>query len=116
MTRKDNEYGTITVKEEAARLVIGYAVMECYGVVGMSSGKGLKGGMFELLKRENASKGVILNESTSEPSIDIYIVIAQGIKINELSLNIQKRILHELEHTLNMNKLPINIFITGVQT
>lgn len=40
----------------------GGAATECYGVVGMASQKKLKDGFYELLKKENYSKGIIASD------------------------------------------------------
>ena len=52
-----NDIGTISISEDVLLKVVGYAVLECYGIVAMSS-KRAKDGIVEWLGRENLSKGV----------------------------------------------------------
>ena len=52
-----NDIGTIYITEDVLLKVVGYAALECYGIVAMSS-KRAKDGIVEWLGRENLSKGV----------------------------------------------------------
>ena len=52
-----NDIGTIFITEEVMMKVVGYAALECYGIVAMSS-KRAKDGFVEWLGRENLSRGV----------------------------------------------------------
>ena len=52
-----NDIGTIYITEDVMLKVVGYAALECYGIVAMSS-KRAKDGLVEWLGRENLSKGV----------------------------------------------------------
>ena len=52
-----NDLGTIYIAEDVMMKVVGYAALECYGIVAMS-GKKATDGIVEWLGRENLSKGV----------------------------------------------------------
>ena len=52
-----NEYGTIYIAEDVMLKVVGYAALECYGIVAMS-GQRATDGIVEWLGRENLTKGV----------------------------------------------------------
>ena len=52
-----NDLGTISIAEDVMMKVVGYAALECYGIVAMS-GKKATDGIVEWLGRENLSKGV----------------------------------------------------------
>ena len=47
-----NEYGTIYIAEDVMLKVVGYAALECYGIVAMS-GQRATDGIVEWLGREN---------------------------------------------------------------
>lgn len=55
-----NDLGLITISEDVLLKVAGYAALECYGIVAMSS-KRAKDGFVEWLGRENLTKGVQVN-------------------------------------------------------
>ena len=48
----NNDLGVITISEDVLLKVAGYAALECYGIVAMSS-KRAKDGFVEWLGREN---------------------------------------------------------------
>ena len=49
-----NDIGTIYITEDVMLKVVGYAALECYGIVAMSSRRA-KDGLVEWLGRENLS-------------------------------------------------------------
>lgn len=55
-----NDLGLITISEDVLLKVAGYAALECYGIVAMSS-KRAKDGFVEWLGKENLTKGVQVN-------------------------------------------------------
>jgi uncharacterized alkaline shock family protein YloU len=109
-----NEYGNITIDDEIIQKVAGFATIECFGVVGMSSQNRIKDGVHELLKRSNASKGVCVRKDEEGVHIDLHIVAAYGVKVPEVSLLIQEKVSYELTHTLGISPASINIFINGI--
>ena len=60
-----NDYGTIYIAEDVMLKVVGYAALECYGIVAMS-GKRATDGISEWLGRENLSKGVQIRMPSTE--------------------------------------------------
>lgn len=59
MIEKIQILGSVNISLDVVSTVAGGAATECYGVVGMASQKKLKDGFYELLKKENYSKGII---------------------------------------------------------
>jgi uncharacterized alkaline shock family protein YloU len=52
-----NKYGTTIIDDHVLASIAGLSTMECYGVVGMVA-RSSAGGLVELLRREQSSKGV----------------------------------------------------------
>ena len=84
--KKNTTLGNIKISDEAVATLTGSAVIECYGVVGMTSQKPLKDGFNELLKRENYSKGVVIK------NIRLSLVNISSLKslISTLSISLIK--------------------------
>ena len=68
----NNDLGQITISEDVLLKVAGYAALECYGIVAMSS-KRAKDGFVEWLGRENLTKGVRVNVTEGGIDIDLYL-------------------------------------------
>ena len=66
-----NDIGTIYITEDVLLKVVGYAALECYGIVAMSS-KRAKDGIVEWLGRENLSKGVQIRSVGDMLDVDLF--------------------------------------------
>ena len=65
------DIGTIYITEDVLLKVVGYAALECYGIVAMSS-KRAKDGIVEWLGRENLSKGVQIRSVGDMLDVDLF--------------------------------------------
>ena len=91
-----NDIGTIFITEEVMLKVVGYAALECYGIVAMSS-KRAKDGIVEWLGRENLSKGVQIRNVGDMLDVDLFIVVEYGISIAEVCKTIVEQVRYKLE-------------------
>ena len=114
MFERSTKLGNINVTNEVIATIVGGAVTECYGVVGMASQKALKDGLYELLKRENYSRGVLVDDGESGINVDVYIIVGYGMKISEIVYEVQKKVKYVLETTLDIEISAINVYVQGV--
>ena len=91
-----NEYGTIYIAEDVMLKVVGYAALECYGIVAMSS-KRAKDGIVEWLGRENLSKGVQIRQADDMLDVDLFIVVEYGVSVAEVCKTIVEVVQYKLE-------------------
>ncbi|NLJ58612.1 MAG: Asp23/Gls24 family envelope stress response protein [Tissierellia bacterium] len=109
-----NENGSITIDDQAIATIAGLAAMECYGVVGMASRNATQG-FFELLKREQITKGIKVSATEDKINIDLYIVLQYGVKISVVAENIISRIKYSVENFSGVPVDNVNIFVQGVR-
>lgn len=112
---KTNTLGKINVSVEAIASLAGAAATECYGVVGMASQKVVRDGFAELLRKENYSKGIVVRETNEGLEIDLYIIVAYGMKISEVVESVQKKVKYVLEKTLDLDFKAVNIYVQAVK-
>lgn len=112
---RTTNYGKITVSEEAVVSLVGGAVTECYGVVGMASRQLLRDGWAELLKKENYAKGVVVRNTENGLEIDLYIIVSYGVKINEIVQEAQKKVQFILQKTLSVEVSKVNVFVQDIR-
>lgn len=112
--KKSGTYGEINITDKAISVLIGTAVAECYGVVGVTPKKAMDK-VNELLKRENYGKGIIVNNSNSLLEIDLYVVLSYGVKVSEVVREIQKKVKYTVESTLNMDVKCVNVHVEGIK-
>ena len=90
-----NEYGTTYITEDVMLKVVGYAALECYGIVAMSS-KRAKDGLVEWLGRENLAKGVQIRMVDDMVDVDLFIIVEYGISIAEVCKTIVETVSYKL--------------------
>lgn len=109
-----NENGNVTIDDQVFATLAGLAAMECYGVVGMASRNATQG-IFELLKREQLTKGIKVTTIDDKINIDLYIVLQYGVKISAVADNIISRIKYSVETFSGVSVENVNIFVQGVR-
>ncbi|MBO5570640.1 MAG: Asp23/Gls24 family envelope stress response protein [Clostridia bacterium] len=112
--RINNELGLITISEDVLLKVAGYAALECYGIVAMSS-KRAKDGFVEWLGRENLTKGVSLDITDQGIDIDLYIIVEYGISIVEVCNIIKSQVCYKIENMTGAKVRHVNISVEGIR-
>lgn len=112
--RIKNDMGTIFIAEDVLLKVVGYAALECYGIVAMSS-KRAKDGFVEWLGRENLSKGVQLRMVDNQLDVDLFIVVEYGISVAEVCKTIVEVVRYKLESMTGVQVRSVNISVEGIR-
>ena len=80
MIRQNNENGSLNISTSVYTDIVGTAATNCFGVKGMAA-RSLQDGVFHLLRKEAAGKGVhVTFNDDSTISIDLHIIVDQGLK------------------------------------
>jgi uncharacterized alkaline shock family protein YloU len=112
--RSNNEYGFLEYSDEVLANIAGTATMECYGVVGMAS-KRATDGLWELLRRENLSKGVRIVSNGDEVFIDLYIIVEYGTKISVIANNIIQKVKYTIEGLTGLKVKTITVYVQDIR-
>jgi uncharacterized alkaline shock family protein YloU len=112
MTVKINtKDGQIELSDDVIATVVGGSATEIFGVVGMASKSALKDNFQALLRKENYAKGVVVKSTESGISVDVYTVMSYGVKISEVSKNIQ----FNLENQLGLSADMVNVYVQNIK-
>ncbi len=109
-----NDVGTIYITEEVMLKVVGYAALECYGIVAMSS-KRAKDGFVEWLGRENLSKGVQIRSAGDMLDVDLFIIVEYGISIAEVCKTIVDTVRYKLESMTGIKVRKVSVSVEGIR-
>ncbi len=109
-----NDLGLITISEDVLLKVAGYAALECYGIVAMSS-KRAKDGFVEWLGKENLTKGVQINITDEGIDIDLFIIVEYGISIVEVCNIIKSQVCYKIENMTGAKVRKVNISVEGIR-
>ncbi len=109
-----NEYGTIYIAEDVMMKVVGYAALECYGIVAMSS-KRATDGIVEWLGRENLTKGIQIRNVGDMLDVELFIIVEYGISISEVCRTIIETVRYKLESMTGVKVRRVNINVEGIR-
>lgn len=108
------KYGNIAITEEAVASLSGEAASECYGVVGLVEPSASRAYIRELLKKEDFVKGVHTKKTKLGYEVDIFLVVAYGVKITEVIQEVQKRVSYVLKKTFGMQHVEVNVLLQQI--
>lgn len=110
-----NDLGTIYITEEVLLRMAGYAALEQYGIVAMSS-KRAKDGIVEWLGRENLTRGVQIRlQEDGSLDVDLFIVVEYGISIVVICQSIIETVRYKLESMAGVTVRRVNITVEGIR-
>lgn len=109
-----NDIGTVYISDDVMLKVAGYAALECYGIVAMSS-KRAKDGIVEWLGRENLAKGIQIRNVGDMLDVDLFIIVEYGISIAEVCKTIIDTVRYKLESMTGIKVRNINISVEGIR-
>lgn len=105
--------GNVRISADVISTIAGIATAELEGVAGMYSS--FADGIAEKLgAKKNPSKGVKVDMTEETVSIDLYIVVDYGVRIPELSWEIQENVKNNVETMTGLTVEKVNIHIEGV--
>ncbi len=112
-TDEEEPIGNIKISVDVVSTIAGIAASEVEGVAGMYGT--FAGGIAEMLgAKKNPSKGVKVDMGEGTAAIDLYIVVDYGVRIPELSWEIQESVKNNVETMTGLDVLKVNIHIEGV--
>ena len=111
---QSRQWGRIEVFPSAVGAIAAHASLGCYGIAGMAA-RGLRDGFAELLRRENADRGVEVVEIEGGLEIDVFVIVQYGIRISEVAHNLQQTVKFEVERAVNVPVVQVNVNVQGVR-
>jgi len=108
------ELGTIEISPAAVASLASQAVLECYGVVGMST-KSLRDGLAEILAPGTGHRGVGVHLVDGQIIIDLYVIVEYGTRISEVAHNIMSAVKFRVEKALGTSVAQVNVHVQGLR-
>ena len=111
---EETRLGRVEVAPGAIAGLAGVAVLECYGVVGMTPPT-LRSGLVQVLQRENLRRGVQVRVVEERIVIDLYVVLEYGVRISEVAHNIMENVKFRVEKALGVPIEEVNVHVQGLR-
>lgn len=112
--REKTSLGKIEVSPTAIASLASRAVLESYGVVGMSS-RSLGSGLAELVRRDSHKRGIEVRFEGDEIIIDLYVIIEYGTRISAVAYNIMSNVKFSVEKSLGLPVAEVNVHVRGLR-
>lgn len=109
-----NKMGIVNIDEQVIKTIASNAAMESYGIVGLVNATATES-LFDLLMKENLSKGVILKVEDNKINIDLHVILEYGVKISVVSKNIIDTIKFNVEESTGITVEKINIIVRDIR-
>ncbi len=106
---EDQDQGsTIVYAPEVLNIITQTAVNEVEGVAGMCNPSG------SLLRKNNANKGLRIEQSPEEVSVDIYIIVEYDRPIQKVAEEVQENVRRTVEGMTGMHVVRVDVHVMGV--
>ena len=106
--------GSLHVANEVLSDLVGYAAMECYGVVGMTAPNAADG-IAKILPASRLRRGVVVNPSDDGLQVELYVVIEYGTNISTVSQNLVDQVTFALEEYARVPIASIEVHVEDVK-
>ena len=114
MIRHDNESGSVNVSTGVYTDIAGNVASSCFGVKGMAA-RSVKDGVYHLLRKESASKGVKVEfHEDGTISIDLHIMVDHGVNLNAVGSSIISEVRYVVTNTTGTQVRDVNVYIDSV--
>ena len=105
------EIGEVKISEEVISVVAGLAVTE---VEGVSVANSIADGIVEKFVKKNYGKGIRVELTEKEVSVDVHVVVDYGIKIPDAAWQLQEIIKKNIENMTDLTVSKVNIFVESI--
>ena len=114
MVRHENEKGSVNVSTNVYTDIVGTAATNCFGVKGMAA-RSMKDGLYHLLRKESAGKGVrVLFHEDESISIDLHIVVDAGVNLHAVASSIISEVRYVVTKHTGTQVRAVNVFIDAI--
>ena len=114
MIHQDNEKGSVNISASVYTEIVGTAAANCFGVKGMAA-RSLKDGVYHVLRKESASKGVYIHFHEDDTiSIDLHIIVDNGVNLNAVGASIISEVRYVVHKCTGTEVRAVNVYVDSM--
>ena len=106
------QIGKIKFSDEAISMIVHSASLGVQGVVSFTGG--LTEGFQNVLKKKNYGKGIKIEITEDQATVDIHLIVEFGYRIPDIATNIQSQVKQDVQAMTGLNVSAVNIHIEGI--
>ena len=114
MIQHANDNGSVNISTSVYTDIVGTAASNCFGVKGMAA-RSVKDGVYHLLRKESASKGVnVVFHEDDTISIDLHIIVDHGVNLNAVGASIISEVRYVVTNTTGTEVRSVNVYVDSM--
>ena len=114
MITHQNKSGKVFVSGNVYTDIAGTAATNCFGVKGMAA-RSMKDGLYHLLRKESASRGVNVEfHEDGSISIDLHIIVDHGVNLSAVGSSIISEVRYVVNNSTGTTVKNVNVYIDSV--
>ena len=114
MIRHNNENGSVNISTSVYTDIVGTAATNCFGVKGMAA-RSLTDGVYHLLRKESASKGVRVEfHEDGTISIDLHIIVVGGVNLSAVGASIISEVRYVVTKFTGTEVRAVNVYVDSM--
>ncbi len=106
--------GRMIITDRAIADIVGWTVLECYGVVGMAS-PSLRRGVASLLSRDRLHQGIQVDQGPDHLRVKLYIIVEYGLNVAEVAGNVRSQVAYNVERMIGRPITALQVYVQGVR-
>ena len=114
MIRHNNENGSVNISTSVYTDIAGNAATNCFGVKGMAA-RSLTDGVYHLLRKESASKGVRVEfHEDGTITIDLHIIVVGGVNLSAVGASIISEVRYVVTKFTGTEVRAVNVYVDSM--
>lgn len=114
MIRHNNENGSVCISSGVYTDIAGTAAANCFGVKGMAA-RSVTDGVYHLLRKESASKGVkVTFHEDNGISIDLHVMVDHGVNLSAVGASIISEVRYVVSSTTGTEVRAVNVYFDSM--
>ena len=109
----DFENGDVNISDNVIEIISTIATEEIEGISGLS-GK-ITDEITEIFGKKNLKKGVDVKIEEDKVIVDLHVVVDFGVKIPDVSWNVQQEVKSSIEEMTGLDVKEVNIHVQGIK-
>lgn len=114
MISHELESGNVIVTDKVYSDIAGTAASNCFGVKGMAA-RSMKDGLYHLLRKESASKGVRVEfHEDNTITIDLHIMVDYGVNLSAVASSIISEVRYVVTNATGTEIRDVNVYVDSI--
>ena len=114
MIRHENGTGSVNISSGVYTDIVGTAASNCFGVKGMAA-RSVSDGVYHLLRKESASKGVRVHFfEDNSISIDLHIIVDNNVNLSAVGASIISEVRYVVTKCTGTEVRAVNVYVDSM--